>query len=111
MKKREIYCEQCVGLIKIREDLVVASFLYYVLPYHEHCYAKALKGFKTPFLSNQPINGKMANLVSVLVFFTSLFIILFMSDIILKITAAIMGVYTIGFRLISWFLYERHLEK
>jgi hypothetical protein len=111
MSKNEIYCEECVGLIKNREELVVTRMFYYVLPYHDHCYARALKGYKTAFVNNTPLNGKAANFSAIFVLIASLVIWLFSNDIILNITMVILTVFMCGLRLVSWTLYERHLEK
>jgi hypothetical protein len=111
MKKREIYCEECVGLIKNREELVVTRMFYYVLPYHDDCYARALKGYKTAFVNNTPLNGKAATFAAILVLVASLVIFIFSEDIILVITMAILTAFTGGLRLASWLMYERHLDE
>ena len=41
---KHVYCEKCVGEIEFRGDLVTTTILFDVVPYHEDCYAKDLKG-------------------------------------------------------------------
>lgn len=80
-----------------------------VIPYHEDCYAKDLKGVKTLFLNNQPINGFSGN---ILAFFA---LIILVVSFFLKedtmIFLAIFMVFPILYRLYSFVVYERHIEK
>ncbi len=80
-----------------------------MIPYHEDCYAKDLKGVKTLFLNNQPINGFSGN---VLAFFAIIVLIvsLFMKDNTMLFLAVFM-VFPILYRLYSYIVYERHIEK
>jgi hypothetical protein len=80
-----------------------------VIPYHEDCYAKDLKGVKTLFLNNQPVNGFSGNLLAffaLLVLIVSLFI---KEDTMIFLT--IFMVFPILYRLYSYLVYERHIEK
>lgn len=80
-----------------------------VIPYHEDCYAKDLKGVKTLFLNNQPINGFSGN---VLVFFALiLFIVSFFIKDDTMVFLAIFMTFPILYRLYSFIVYERHIEK
>jgi len=80
-----------------------------VIPYHEDCYAKDLKGIKTLFLNNQPVNGFSGNLLAffaLIVLIISLFI---KEDTMIFLT--IFMVFPILYRLYSYLVYERHIEK
>lgn len=80
-----------------------------VIPYHEDCYAKDLKGVKTLFLNNQPINGFSGN---VLAFFALiLFIVSFFIKDDTMVFLAIFMTFPILYRLYSFIVYERHIEK
>ncbi|PEJ59020.1 MULTISPECIES: hypothetical protein [unclassified Bacillus (in: firmicutes)] len=106
---KTVHCDRCSQEIRIRGDLVTATMFFQVVPYHEDCYAKDLKGAKTLILNNQPINGFSGNFltfIAIVVFILSFFI----NDetmIYLSILSAIPIIY----RLYSFIIYERHLEK
>lgn len=80
-----------------------------MIPYHEDCYAKDLKGAKTLFLNNQPVNGFSGNLLAffaLIVLIVSLFI---KEDMMIFLT--IFMVFPILYRVYSYIVYERHIEK
>ena len=56
-----INCEKCGESIDHNEDLITATVILEVLPYHSHCYATDLKGANTIILSNKPLNGFASN--------------------------------------------------
>jgi len=58
-EKKTIYCQRCVGEITDKDDLVVTNNFLYIVPYHEECFSKELKGLSTIFIGNSPINGTM----------------------------------------------------
>ena len=80
-----------------------------MIPYHEDCYAKDLKGVKTLFLNNQPVNGFSGN---ILAFFALIVLIVsfFMKEETMIFLAVFM-VFPILYRLYSYIVYERHIEK
>jgi len=80
-----------------------------VIPYHEDCYAKDLKGVKTLFLNNQPVNGFSGN---ILAFFALIVLIVsfFMKEETMIFLAVFM-VFPILYRLYSYIVYERHIER
>jgi hypothetical protein len=61
-----VYCEKCGREIKFAGDLVTTTFMFQVVPYHEDCFAKDLKGLRTFFVSNNPINGIAGNITVIL---------------------------------------------
>lgn len=106
---KTIYCDMCTKEIKVRDDLVTATLLFEVVPYHEECYAKDLKGAKTIFLDNQPLNGFSGNLF----FFLSIILAIVWSLIAeneLK-WLSLLALIPVGYRLYSYFIYERNIEK
>ncbi|MGM9987915.1 MAG: hypothetical protein ACI35O_11900 [Bacillaceae bacterium] len=103
-----IMCERCGRLIELRSDLVTSTLVFDVAPYHEDFYAKDLKGTKTLFLSNAPINGAMCNIVTVVAILVT--IILFgLGEGPYKL-AALFPLIQVVYRGYSYFKYERHLE-
>src|SRR5699024_4128752 len=56
-----INCEKCGESIDYSEDLVTATVILEVLPFHSQCYATNLKGANTLVVSNQPLNGFASN--------------------------------------------------
>ncbi|MFD4706696.1 hypothetical protein ACFWM3_17765 [Gottfriedia sp. NPDC058432] len=106
---KTVYCDRCLKEIRIRGDLVTATMFFQVVPYHEDCYAKDLKGVKTLFLNNQPINGFSGNFLSFLAF--AICIATFFIDDHSMIYLLILALIAIMYRLYSFFIFERHLEK
>ncbi|PFH82558.1 hypothetical protein [Bacillus sp. AFS088145] len=106
---KEIHCDRCLKEIRIRGDLVTATSFFKVVPYHEDCYARDIKGAMTLFVNNQPINGFSGNFLTflaIIIFFVSLFV---KNDMMFIIT--IMSGINILYRFYSYFVYERYLEK
>ncbi|MRH41257.1 hypothetical protein GH741_01050 [Aquibacillus halophilus] len=76
----KVYCDKCLQEIKIRDDLVTSTLAFEVVPYHEDCYDKDLKGAKTFFLSNKPLNGFSGNFSFILAIILAIGWLLFASD-------------------------------
>ncbi|SFC34658.1 hypothetical protein SAMN02799633_00529 [Bacillus sp. UNCCL81] len=106
---KTVHCDRCLKEIRIRGDLVTATMFFQVVPYHEDCYAKDLKGAKTLFLNNQPINGFSGNFLTLLAF--AVFIASFFIDDNSMIYLSVLALIAILYRLYSFFIFERHLEK
>ncbi|MCT8136732.1 hypothetical protein H1D32_02570 [Anaerobacillus sp. CMMVII] len=107
MSKQIVYCDKCSREITDREDLVTAVFLFSVVPYHDNCYSKDLKGAKTLFLDNQPLNGFSGNFIFIISIIMAILWFLFADAKIYSFLA----ILPIGYRLYSYFMYERHTEK
>ncbi len=105
--RKAIICDHCSQEITYKEDLVTSSYFIFVLPYHAGCYAQGLKGLKTFFLSNHPINGVSGNLTAFSSFIAVL-LLLFMVPGMVKILAIFPAIPVIA-RLLAYVLYERHL--
>lgn len=93
--------------IKERNNLVISTFFFSLAAYHDSCFSRSLKGVKTAFIGNEPINGFSGNVKAIIA--TVLAIILLLNN----------GSYRfIGFiallvplvRIYAWFMIERHLE-
>ena len=104
-----VTCDKCLKEIKIRGDLVTATMFFEVIPYHEDCYANDLKGAKTLFLNNQPINGFSGNFLAFLAIIIC--IVSFFIEDETMIFLLILSLVPIIYRLYSFVIYKRHLEK
>lgn len=109
MTKKVIYCEKCVGEIEHREDLVTSTSFLTIVPYHEKCYAKDLKGFKTISLSNYPINGITSNVATIIIFILGIIWLIVAED--LEKWVSILFLVPVIYRLYSYIVFERHLDK
>ncbi|WLD94612.1 hypothetical protein [Alkalihalobacillus sp. AL-G] len=106
---KPVYCDKCHGEINNREDLVTATMFVSVVPYHESCYSKDLKGAKTFFLANQPINGFSGNFGVVVAALFGFGLLVFAEGG-TRFTSVIF-LLAVFYRLYSYIAYERHLEK
>jgi len=104
---KAIICEHCSQEITYKEDLVTANYFIFIFPYHANCYARGLKGAKTFFLGNHPINGFSGNL-SAVASFIAILMLLTMLPGIAKILAIFPAIPVIA-RLLAYVLYERHV--
>ncbi|MFA9560487.1 hypothetical protein ACERII_24615 [Evansella sp. AB-rgal1] len=104
MKKQKIFCEKCSDQIKNRHELVTTTIIFSVTAYHEHCYAKDLKGPKSFVLDNYPLNGFSGNFMFVLSIIIAILFLLFTDNLWLALLTTI----PIGYRLFSYFVYEIH---
>ena len=105
LRKKKIYCEKCTGEIITRDDLVVASIFLSIVPYHEECFSKELKGLSAMFVGNSPINGTMSNIITIITVIIGI-VTLFIKEF---RYLSLVSVLVLGIRLYSWFQYERHL--
>ena len=105
-KSRTITCEKCNGVIEYQGDAVVTSALFRVVVFHERCFASEIKGFKSIFLNNTPINGSLSNLATIFYALGGV-ICLFIPD---MWPATLIFLIPISFRAYAWFKIERHLK-
>ncbi|WP_108671864.1 hypothetical protein [Peribacillus acanthi] len=106
---KAVYCDKCYREVEVRGDLVTTTMFLEVVPYHEECYAKDLKGVKTFLVSNQPLNGFSGN-------FTAIVALLFMLGMLVFAEESLkwmsfLAIIPIIYRLYSYIVYERHLDK
>jgi hypothetical protein len=106
---KEIYCDFCQKQIRIRDDLITATLMHEVVPYHEKCYAGNIKGAKTLFISNEPINGFAGTAFAVFSLILALLWALFAEGP-MKLVSLI-ALVPVGYRVYSYIRYERHVEK
>ncbi|WP_407270210.1 hypothetical protein [Radiobacillus sp. PE A8.2] len=109
MTDRTVYCTKCLKEIRVRDDLVTATSFFIVDPYHTACYAEDLKGAKTLFLSNEPINGFAGNFVTIVALLAFIVILLIYDSPFKWLSAA--ALIVVGYRIYSYIVFERHIEK
>lgn len=107
MEKREVYCEACNREIKSRHELVITTIFFSLVCYHDACFSKSIKGFKTLFVSNSPINGVAGTTYSIFLFLVA--VLFFIFSPIYNILAILMLIVP-TYRVLAWFMYERYLE-
>lgn len=103
---KAVYCEKCSKEIKFRGDLVTATLFFVIVAYHEDCYVKDLKGFRGLLLDNQPLNGFSGNFL----FIMSILVGIGFSFGSMK-WVSIVALIPIVYRLFSFYMFERLLEK
>ncbi|MFZ3577958.1 hypothetical protein [Virgibacillus sp. DJP39] len=106
---KAVYCDKCLLEIKVRDDLVTATIFFEVVPYHEECYSKDLKGAKSLFLTNQPINGFSGNIIILVIIALAITWAIVAEGPMKLLSAA--GLIPIISRIYSYVIYERHTEK
>lgn len=74
---RPIICEQCHKVIEEKEDLVTVSIFFRVKPYHYFCYGKDVRGARSVFFTNHPLNGISGNLSYLLTLLMTVALFLF----------------------------------
>lgn len=106
---KEIYCDFCSKQIKLRDDLITASMMLEVVPFHEGCYGSNIKGAKTLFISNEPINGFAGSFLAIISLILAVLWVIFSEGSMRFV--AIAALVPVTYRIYSYFKYERHLEK
>lgn len=104
-EKKIIHCERCCGEITDIDDLVVTNKLLTIVPYHEKCFSREVKGLSSIFVGNTPINGTMGNVSTILAVIVGV-IVLFIQEL---CYISVVSLLVLGIRFYSWFQYERHL--
>ncbi|MBK5240445.1 hypothetical protein [Clostridium sp.] len=104
-KKKIIHCEKCCGEITDIDDLVVTNNFLSIVPYHEECFSKEVKGLSSIFVGNTPINGTMSNVSTILAVIFGV-IVLFIQEL---RYISVVSLLFLCIRVYSWFQYERHL--
>lgn len=106
--RKHVTCTKCKGRIKYQDELVACLIVIVLQAYHNDCYvgdSKKYIGFKSP---SSLINGNAATLSALLFGPLGLLLIVFGTGSLtnyLGIVCILPAVY----RLLSYFLYERHL--
>ncbi|HLR70624.1 MAG TPA: hypothetical protein VK085_04245 [Pseudogracilibacillus sp.] len=106
--KKEIYCEECSGKIHSKEDLITAQFKLDIIPLHEECYAHGLKGVKSLYLKNKPVNGFSGNASAFMFAVLGLSFLIFGEGDLKYV--AIFTLIPLSIRLFSYLKFERHLD-
>jgi hypothetical protein len=106
---KEIYCDFCQKQIKVRDDLITAAIMFEVAPFHESCYGTSIKGARTLFISNEPINGFSGSAFTVFSMIIAILWAVFTEGPMRWLS--ILALIPVGYRLYSYIRYERRLEK
>jgi hypothetical protein len=106
---KTVYCDKCAKEIEVRDDLVTATLFFEVVPYHSECYARDLKGARSFFLDNQPLNGFSGNFGFILVTIIAIGWLFFAEN--PSKWFSLFAIIPIGYRLYSYLIYERYTEK
>jgi len=106
---KQIICEHCNTEIKHKHDLVVAFLFIEIIPYHSECYVQGLKGVKTFFLANHPVNSASGTYSAVVSVLATIFIMVMIPTGIKPF--AIVLLIPLFARLFSYYSYERHLPN
>lgn len=104
---RGVYCERCRKEIKYRDDLVTTTFLFQLVPYHDECYSKDIKGMRTFFVGNQPLNGLSGNIQTLIALILGI-AAFFLLDENGRLTS-LLAFVVLGYRLYSYFKFEKKL--
>lgn len=105
-EKKLIVCARCGEKISHNSDLVVVVNFIAPIPYHNDCYSKELKGLSGFGVSNQPINGSMGVVQTVVSAFGAL-IFPFIKGYRFVTIIFLIGLYI---RWYSWYHIERYLK-
>src|SRR5690625_680221 len=103
-----INCEKCGESIDYSEDLVTATVILEVLPFHSQCYATNLKGANTLVVSNQPLNGFASNFRTIAFSLFAILWAIFAEQSLKWISFVAMPL--VIYRLYSYVRYERHVK-
>ncbi len=107
--RKIVVCEHCSREIERKSDLVTALFIFFIAPYHAHCYAEKFKGIKTFFLGTKPINSLVGNFITVILCLIGLALFIFATSTLKWI--GLLAFIPLGIRLLSYIWYERHLSE
>lgn len=105
---KKIYCEKCDETIDYKEDLVTATVILEVLPYHSHCYATDLKGANSIILNNKPLNGFASNFKVISISIIAVLWAIFADQSIKWVS--FVAIPVIIYRLYSYLKFERHVS-
>lgn len=106
---RPIICEQCHKVIEEKEDLVTASIFFRVKPYHYFCYGKDVRGARSVFFTNHPLNGISGHISYLLALLMTVALFLFTKSFI-KYIALVYLITETGLRIYAYCTYSRHLK-
>lgn len=103
---KTIRCERCNGVIEYRSDVVITTSFLNVVSYHDRCFSQEVKGMKTIFVNNTPINGTASNFGTVVI---GIFFLIFLFSSETRLASLILLI-PILVRAYAWFNIERHLK-
>ncbi|MBM7571621.1 hypothetical protein [Aquibacillus albus] len=102
-------CHFCHKQIERRDQLIVGKRFFRIRPFHYICYNKMEQETKTPWGFWAPVNGLAGNIravamIGLAIWFLASDTLEDVGDII-----AILALYQVFLRLLSYFLYERNI--
>ena len=72
---KDVVCVDCFEKVERRDDLVTSFRWMAVKPFHAACYAKSIRGLRSFFVNNYPINGAMYMVGVVISLLIGLFVV------------------------------------
>lgn len=107
MKQRKVICEKCNGAVESSGDLVTDVVGLSAVAYHEHCYMSDLRKARGFLLSGRPLNSWIGNFSTLLMVIPALISLFNFKEIGFVFFISLIP---IGYRLYSYFTYERPLK-
>lgn len=74
--RKDVVCVDCFEKVESRDDLVTSFRWLSVKPFHAACYAKSIRGLRSFFVNNYPINGAMYMVGAVITSLIGLFLVI-----------------------------------
>lgn len=104
-------CRYCYKKIKNRDELVTAFRWMEVKPFHYLCYQEIQKETNLIWLSWKPLNGWEGSVTFLLLAGFAIWFLFTEFGGVAGDIAGILALYPLFLRILSYFLYERKLEK
>ena len=108
MKQRKVICEYCNGIIEDNDDLITSFLIYYVVAYHEKCFADHISNKEGLILPGMPLNGRLFNISTFIATTFAAVGLLFSTPTDFIFLIFLIPILT---RLYSYFTYERRLRN
>jgi hypothetical protein len=99
-----VFCEQCSDKIERRSDLLTCFRFLSIVAYHTKCYGQEQKGWNA---GGTPINSLAMNFGGIVMFAFCTCVFIWTRTWIFIPLALLMPFV----RLLSWWMYERHLRE
>ncbi|MFC0523348.1 hypothetical protein ACFFGV_07100 [Pontibacillus salicampi] len=106
-----VYCRYCTKDVEERQQLVTATNYFRILPYHRRCFEKVEEETIALTRSFKPVNGLAGNVTAFVLLAVAL---LFAFTPLLSMIGnviAVLCLYPVVLRVISYFLYERRVTN
>lgn len=107
---KEIFCHKCLNSIRSKDDLVITSYFFELVPYHLECFSKDLKGPKRFSISSEPINRTNSTLIKLLLLSLGGLLLFIPSMLGWGLIIVFISSLTLLVRLYAWLKIERYLH-